>query len=214
MVDRGPEDEFVAKLAVVGVGGGGSNQVNRLAGSGVSAPTIAINTDVKHLNMIKADKKLLIGKEITRGLGAGGFPEVGMKCAEASQTEIMEAISGYDMVFVSAGMGGGTGGGAAPVVAKLAKEQGALVVAFVTYPLALERSRRAKADWALEQLRKNADTTILIENDRLLSYAPNLPIEKAFELVDNIATNAIKGIADTVMLPSLINLDLLTCAPC
>ncbi len=207
MVDRGLEDEFVAKLAVVGVGGGGSNQVNRLYGTGTKAPTIAINTDVKHLNMIHADKKLLIGKEITRGLGAGGFPEVGMKCAEASQTEIMEAISGYDMVFISAGMGGGTGGGAAPIVAKLAKEQGSLVVAFVTYPFALERSRRAKADWSLEQLRKNADTTILIENDRLLSYAPNLPIEKAFELVDNIATNAIKGISDTVMLPSLINLD-------
>jgi cell division protein FtsZ len=202
------QDEFVAKLAVVGVGGGGSNQINRLYASGIkSAKTIAINTDVKHLNIVKADKKLLIGKEITRGLGAGGFPEIGMKCAEASQAEIAEAISGYDMVFVSAGMGGGTGGGAAPIIAKIAKEQGSLVVAFVTYPFALERSRRAKADWSLEQLSRNADTTIIIENDRLLSYAPNLPIEKAFELVDNIAANAVKGIADTVMMPSLINLD-------
>ena len=111
------------------------------------------------------------------------------------------------MVFIAAGMGGGTGGGAAPVVAKLAREMGALVVAFVTYPFAVERNRKNKADWSLQQLGKYADTTVVIENDRLLSYAPNLPMDKAFELIDSVACNAVKGIADTLMLPSLINLD-------
>ncbi len=206
--DMDEMDLFKARIAVVGAGGQGSNLVNRLYNNGLkSATTIAVNTDAKHLNMIKADKKLLIGKEITKGLGAGGFPEVGMKCAEASQNEILEAIKGYDMIFVSAGMGGGTGGGSAPVVAKLAKEEGALVVGFVTWPFALERSRKAKAEWSLEQLGRHTDTTIIVENDRLLSYAPNLPVEKSFELVDNIAYNAVKGITDVISLPSLINID-------
>lgn len=206
--DMDDEEFFKAKIAVVGAGGQGCNLVNRLYNNGLkSARTIAVNTDAKHLNMINADKKLLIGKEITRGLGAGGFPEVGMKAAEASQNEILEAIKGYDMVFVSAGMGGGTGGGSAPVIAKLAKEEGALVIGFVTYPFSLERSRRVKADWSLDQLRKNSDTTIIVENDRLLAYAPNLPVEKSFELIDNIAYNAVKGITDVITLPSLINVD-------
>ncbi|HUC39052.1 MAG TPA: cell division protein FtsZ [Candidatus Acidoferrum sp.] len=201
-------DEFVAKLAVVGVGGQGTNLVNRLHTQGIrSAATVSLNTDAKHLSIVSADKKILIGKQITHGLGAGGFPEVAEKCADASKDEILKAIEGYDMVFVAAGMGGGTGGGAAPVVARLAKETGALVVAFVTYPFALERSRKNKADWSLQQLNKYADTTIVIENDRVLSYAPNLPMERAFELVDSVACNAVKGIADTIMLPSLINLD-------
>ena len=202
------DEEFVAKLAIVGLGGMGSNLVNRLYNSGIkSATTIALNTDAKHLNIIKAHKKMLIGKELTKGLGAGGYPELGQKCAEASKNEIMEAISGYDMIFLAAGMGGGTGGGAIPTVAQMAREQGSLVVAFVTYPFSLERSRKQKADWGIQQLIKNADTTIIIENDRLLQYAPNLQIEKAFELADSVATNAVRGIADTIMLPSLINLD-------
>ncbi len=207
LADQGEED-FIAKLAVVGVGGQGTNLVNRLYNSGIrSAVTISINTDSKHLNMVKADKKLLLGKSITHGLGAGGFPEVAMKCAEADSNEITKLLEGYDMIFVTAGMGGGTGGGAGPSIARIAKETGALVVAFVTYPFALERSRRVKADWSIEQMSKYADTTIVIENDRLLSYAPNLPMDKAFELIDNVACNAVKGIADTIMLPSLINLD-------
>ena len=201
-------EEYVAKLAVVGVGGQGCNLVNRLYGGGIkSADTLMLNTDAKHLSIVNADKKILIGRNITKGLGAGGFPEVAEKCADASKDEIANAISGYDMVFVAAGMGGGTGGGAAPVVARIAHEQGALVVAFVTYPFSIERSRKNKADWSLAQLGKYADTTVVIENDRVLSYAPNLPMEKAFELVDSVACNAVKGIADTIMLPSLINLD-------
>jgi len=204
----GDDDLYQAKLAIVGLGGAGSNLINRIYHSGIkSATTIALNTDAKHLNMIGAHKKLLMGREITHGLGAGGFPEVGMKCADASRKEILGAIEGYDLVFLAAGMGGGTGGGAIPIVAQMAREQGALVVAFVTYPFSLERSRKQKADWGLEQLVKNADTTVVIENDKLLSYAPNLQVEKAFELIDNVALNAVKGIADTIMLPSLINLD-------
>jgi cell division protein FtsZ len=204
----GDEDLYQAKLAIAGLGGAGSNLINRIYNSGIkSATTIALNTDAKHLNMIGAHKKILMGKEITHGLGAGGFPEVGMKCADASRREIQDALSGYDLVFLAAGMGGGTGGGSIPLVAQMAREQGSLVVAFVTYPFSLERSRKVKADWGLEQLIKNADTTVVIENDKLLSYAPNLQVEKAFELIDNVALNAVRGIADTIMLPSLINLD-------
>ncbi|MCL5122795.1 MAG: cell division protein FtsZ [Candidatus Marsarchaeota archaeon] len=201
-------EEFSSKFAVVGCGGEGSNQVNRLFNSGIkSAETIAINTDAKHLGITNAHKRLLIGKDITRGLGSGGYVELAAKAAEASLSDIQNAISGYDLVFLCAGMGGGTGGGVAPIVARTAREMGAVVVAFVTYPFALERNRKEKADWSLMQLNKNTDTTIIVENDRLLSYAPNLPMEKAFEIIDNITANAVKGITDTIKFPSLINLD-------
>ncbi len=201
-------DAFTPRIAVVGVGGQGCNLVNRLYTNGIkSADTIAVNTDLAHLNMIRAHKKLLIGKEITNGLGAGGFPEVAAKCADLSREDIAKALEGYNLVFVAAGMGGGTGTGAAPIVAKIAREQGATVIGTVTYPFALERSRRVKAEWGIQQLSKEADAVIVIENDRLLSYVPNLPMEKAFEVVDNITGNAVKGIADTITLPSLINLD-------
>ncbi len=208
MYDQGADGDFVAKLAVVGAGGQGCNLVNRLYTTGIkSATTIALNTDANHLNIVHAHKKLLIGGALTRGLGAGGFPEVGAKAADASREEIRKAVTGYNLVFIAAGMGGGTGGGSAPIIAEIARDEGALVVAFVTYPFALERSRRKKADWSIEQLSKQADTTVIIENDRLLSYAPNLPMEKAFDLIDSIASNAVRGIADTITIPSLINLD-------
>jgi cell division protein FtsZ len=208
MADQFDYDSFAPRVAVVGVGGQGSNLVNRLFGYGIkSADTIALNTDIGHLNMIKAHKKILIGKQITQGLGAGGFPEVAAKCADISRNEIIDAISGYNLIFIAAGMGGGTGTGAAPLVARMARETGATVIATVTYPFALERSRKLKADWGLQQLEKEADCTIVVENDKLLSYVPNLPIERAFELVDNVTGNAVKGIADCITLPSLINLD-------
>jgi cell division protein FtsZ len=201
-------DSFTPRIAVVGVGGQGSNLVNRLFNYGIkSADTIAVNTDIGHLNMIKSNKKLLIGREITNGLGAGGFPEVAAKCADVSRADLERVLEGYNLVFVAAGMGGGTGTGAAPIVARVARELGSVVVATVTYPFSLERSRRFKADWGLEQLNKEADSTIVIENDKLLSYVPNLPIERAFEVVDNVTGNAVKGIADCITLPSLINLD-------
>ncbi|MEM0148806.1 MAG: cell division protein FtsZ [Candidatus Micrarchaeaceae archaeon] len=209
MVAENANDEFTPKIAVVGVGGQGSNLVTRLFNSGMqSADIIAMNTDLAHLNSVtRAHKKILLGKEITNGLGAGGYPEVAAKCADASRAEIEKALEGYDLVFVCAGMGGGTGTGAAPVIARIAKEQGSTVIGAVTYPFALERSRKQKADWGINMLLKEVDTLIPIENDKLLSYVPNLPIEKAFALVDNIVGNAVKGIADTIMLPSLINLD-------
>ncbi|MEM0074391.1 MAG: cell division protein FtsZ [Candidatus Micrarchaeaceae archaeon] len=208
MPDEFDYDSFTPKVAVVGVGGQGSNLVNRLYANGIkSADTIAINTDLAHLNMIKASKKLLIGKEITNGLGAGGFPEVAARCADISRDEIEKVLEGYNLVFVAAGMGGGTGTGASPLVARIAKEAGATVIGTVTYPFSLERSRKVKAEWGIQQLSKEADAVIVIENDKLLSYVPNLPMEKAFEIVDNITGNAVKGIADTIMLPSLINLD-------
>lgn len=208
MVDQFDYDAFTPKIAVVGVGGQGSNLVNRLFGYGIkSADTIAVNTDLGHLNMIKANKKILIGKEITNGLGAGGFPEVAAKCADVSRGELEQALEGYNLVFVAAGMGGGTGTGAASVVAKVAREMGATVVGTVTFPFALERSRKQKAEWGLDKLTKEADSVIVIENDKLLSYVPNLPIERAFELVDNVTGNAVKGISDCITLPSLINLD-------
>jgi cell division protein FtsZ len=197
-----------SNFAVVGVGGRGSNLVHRLNMKGIkSADTIAINTDAKHLNMITAQKKLLIGRDLTRGLGAGGFPEIAAKCADASRSEIMDSLSKYDMIFLAAGLGGGTGTGAAPIIAQMAKEMGILVMSFVTYPFSIERSRMAKADWALDGLTKNSDTTIVIENDKLLSYAPNLPMERSFELIDDITVNAVRGIADAIKVPSMINLD-------
>jgi cell division protein FtsZ len=201
-------DSFTPKTLVVGVGGQGSNLINRLSSYGMkSADTLALNTDLAHLNMIRAGKKILIGKALTNGLGAGGFPEVGAKCADASRNEIADAISGYDLIFVAAGMGGGTGTGAAPVVAQIAKEQGATVISAVTYPFALERSRKLKAEWGIEELSKHADTILVIENDKLLSYVPNLPMDKALETVDNVTGNAVKSIADAITLPSMINID-------
>ncbi len=208
MANQFDYDAFSPRTAVVGVGGQGSNLVNRLFSHNIkSADTIAVNTDLGHLNMIKAHKKILIGKDITSGLGAGGFPEVAAKCADMSRGEIEKALEGYNLVFVAAGMGGGTGTGAAPTVAKIAREMGATVIATVTFPFNLERSRKQKAEWGLENLQKQADCVIVIENDKLLQYVPNLPIERAFELVDNITGNAVKGIADAITLPSLINLD-------
>lgn len=207
-MDDFASENYLPRLAVIGAGGQGCNLVNRLYKAGIkSATTIAVNTDVKHLDIVGAHRKMLLGKQITKGLGAGGFPEIGAKAAEASKEDIRAAIQGNNMIFIAAGMGGGTGGGSAPVIAQIAKDEGMLVVAFVTYPFALERSRKNRADWSISQLTKAADTTIIIENDKILKYAPNLPMEKAFELIDSIACNAVRGISDTITLPSLINLD-------
>jgi cell division protein FtsZ len=197
------------KIVTIGVGGAGNNTVNRLLKVGVKGTElVAVNTDVTHFKIVDDRiKKILIGKTITKGLGAGGDPNVGVKAAEVDRQVLEEVLSGAQLVFLCAGMGGGTGTGAAPVVAKIAREMGSTVIATVTYPFSLERSRRNKADWGIEQLSKEADCAIVIENDKLLEYVPNLPMEKAFELSDNITGNAVKGIADTITLPSLINLD-------
>jgi len=196
------------RIAVLGVGGAGCNCVNRIFQNNIkSARTVAINTDGKHLNMVGAHKKILLGKTITRGLGAGGDTNIAKKCAEVDHDMLEKEIGENELAFICAGMGGGTGGGAAPVIAKIAKEQGAIVVAMVTYPFALERVRLKKAQTSLQELVKVCDTVVVIDNNRLASYVPNLPVTKAFELADSITTRAVTGISDTIMFPSLINVD-------
>jgi cell division protein FtsZ len=202
------EENAQVRIAVIGVGGAGCNCVNRIFSGGIkSASTMAVNTDGKHLNMIGAHKKILIGRTITKGLGAGGDVNLAKKCAEVDKEMLKREIGDNELIFLVAGMGGGTGGGAAPVVAQIAKEQGAIVVAMVTYPFALERVRIKKAQQSLQELVKVCDTVVVIDNNRLAAYVPNLPINKAFELADSITTRAVVGISDTIMFPSLINVD-------
>lgn len=196
------------RIAVIGVGGAGCNTINRMMTTGVkNATTIAINTDQLQLKTMTAHKKLMIGASITKGLGAGGFPEVAEKCAEMSRDKLREVIGENELVFLAAGMGGGTGTGAAPIVAQIAKEQGAIVVSIVTVPFALERARLKKAEWGLKRLTGACDTTIVIDNNRLVNYVPNLPINDAFNLADAITGKAVRGITETITMPSMMNID-------
>lgn len=196
------------KIAIVGCGGAGNNTINRLYNMGVSgAETIAINTDKQHLDMIQADKKILVGKSLTRGLGAGGYPEMGRRAAELARGTLEEVLKDTDLVFVTAGMGGGTGTGTAPVVAEIAKQQDAIVVGMVSSPFRVERARAIKAEEGLETLRGAADTVIVLDNNRLLDYVPNLPIEQAFSVMDQLISETVKGISETITQASLINLD-------
>ena len=196
------------RIAIIGCGGAGNNTVNRLYNIGVDgADTIAINTDKQHLKMIEADTKILVGKSLTQGLGAGGDPSMGERATEMAQGTIKEVLGDADLVFVTAGMGGGTGTGAAPVVSKIAKEQGAIVVGMVSTPFNVERARTVKAEEGLEKLRGEADSIIVLDNNRLLDYVPNLPIGKAFSVMDQIIAETVKGISETITQPSLINLD-------
>ncbi len=202
------EDFGTPKIVVVGCGGGGNNTVNRLYNIGVAgADTIAINTDKIHLDITQADKKILIGKSLTRGLGAGGFPEVGKRAAELARGTLEEVLKNANLVFVTAGMGGGTGTGVAPVVAQIAKDQGAIVIGMVTSPFRVERARMIKAEEGLDDLRNSADTVIVLDNNRLLDYVPNLPIDQAFSVMDQLISETVKGISETITQPSLINLD-------
>ncbi len=197
------------KIVVVGSGGAGCNSINRLARAGVKgAELIAINTDRLHLTTISESvKKVLIGASITRGLGAGGYPEIGMKAADVSREALEKILGGADLVFLTCGMGGGTGTGSAPVIAEIAKKTGAIVISIVTYPFALERARLEKADQGLESLKRQADTIIVIDNNRLVQIVPNLPIDQAFNVADEIIARAVRGITETITTPSLINLD-------
>ena len=195
-------------ICVVGCGGAGNNTVNRLYNIGVEgAETIAINTDKQHLQMIEADTKILVGKSLTNGLGAGGDPSMGQRATEMARGTLKDILEDVDLCFVTAGMGGGTGTGAAPVTAKIAKEQGAIVVGMVSMPFDVERARTDKAHQGLENLRSEADSTIVLDNNRLLDYVPNLPIGKAFSVMDQIIAETVKGISETITQPSLINLD-------
>ena len=201
---------YLAVIKVVGVGGGGSNAVNRMIDAGVrGVEFIAVNTDAQALTGCDADVKIHIGGTITRGLGAGAEPRVGREAAEESREELKEAVRGADMVFVTAGEGGGTGTGAAPVIAQIAREQGALTVGVVTRPFAFEGKQRSRrAEEGIEALRQQVDSVIIIPNDRLLEVVDrNTSIVDAFNMADDILRQGVQGITDLITVPGLINLD-------
>ncbi|MCI4125990.1 cell division protein FtsZ [Bacillus haynesii] len=200
----------LASIKVIGVGGGGNNAVNRMIENDVQGVEfIAVNTDAQALNLSKAETKMQIGAKLTRGLGAGANPEVGKKAAEESKEQIEEALKGADMVFVTAGMGGGTGTGAAPVIAQIAKDLGALTVGVVTRPFTFEgRKRQLQAAGGISAMKEAVDTLIVIPNDRLLEIVDkNTPMLEAFREADNVLRQGVQGISDLIATPGLINLD-------
>ncbi len=198
-----------ATIKVVGCGGGGNNTVNRMSEVGIiGVETIAVNTDAQDLLYTTANKKILIGRELTKGLGAGSEPRLGEEAARENEADIKKTLQNCDMVFVTCGLGGGTGTGSAPVVAEVAKKLGALTVGVVTMPFSMEGHRRYEnAVIGLEKLEQVADTLIVIPNDKLLELAPELPLHTAFKVADEILTNAVKGIAELVTKAGLVNLD-------
>jgi len=211
------DDEEISKIAaqldvcikIIGCGGGGSNTVNRCVEAGISgAQLCAINTDAKHLLAIHAPKKILIGKNITRGLGAGAIPQVGEAAARENEREIRDFLNGANIVFVTAGMGGGTGTGSAHFAARLAKEMKALTIGVVTLPFAAEGELRMEnAMDGLERLRRLCDTTIVIPNDKLLELVPKLPVDAAFKVADEVLMQTIRGLTEIITKPGLVNLD-------
>lgn len=205
------ENEFAgAKIKVIGVGGGGGNAVNRMINEKVQGVDfIVANTDLQALNASKAQTKIQLGPKLTKGLGAGSNPEVGDKAAQESEEQIQKALEGADMVFITAGMGGGTGTGAAPVIAKIAKDSGALTVGVVTRPFSFEGPRRAKfATEGLEELKSNVDTLIIVANNRLLEMIDKkTPMMEAFKEADNVLRQGVQGISDLIVTPGYINLD-------
>ena len=198
-----------AKIKVIGVGGGGGNSLSRMREIGIKGgELIAINTDAQDLLYANADQKILIGKELTQGLGAGSNPKIGHEAAKESESEIKKKMAGSDMVFITCGLGGGTGTGAAPVIANLAKKQGALTIGVVTLPFTIEGMKRIEnAMNGLESMESVVDTLIVIPNDKLLELAPDLPLHTAFKIADEILTNAVKGTTELVTTSGLVNLD-------
>ena len=196
-------------IFVVGAGGAGNNTISRLNEMGIEgATTIAVNTDAQDLFYSQSAKKILLGRQTSKGLGAGGEPSVGEECAEESEDEIRNELEGADMVFVTCGLGGGTGTGSAPIIAKIAKKLGALTVAVATLPFSAEGiKRRENAEQGLEKLQESADTVIIIPNDKLLEVAPNLPLNKAFMVSDEILGRAVKGITELITKKGLVSLD-------
>jgi cell division protein FtsZ len=201
--------KHTAKIKVVGIGGGGNNSLSRMREIGIKGgELIAINTDAQDLLYTNADQKILIGRELTQGLGAGSNPKVGAEAAKESESEIKKKLAGADMVFITCGLGGGTGTGAAPVVASIAKKQGSLTIGIVTLPFTIEgRKRIENAMEGLERLESVVDTLIVIPNDKLLELAPELPLQTAFKIADEILTNAVKGTTELVTCTGLVNLD-------
>jgi len=200
----------MATIKVVGVGGAGNNGVNRMVETGLkSVEFISVNTDRQHLHKAKANKKIQIGEKLTRGLGAGANPEVGKCSAEESKTEIAEALKGADMVFITAGMGGGTGTGAAPIVAEVSKEMGILTVGVVTKPFPFEGKRRMmQAEAGIEELRQNVDTLIVVPNEKLLQVVEKqTSIMEAFKMSDDVLRQGVQGISDLITIPGLVQID-------
>ena len=209
-IQRMPDTEGNALIRVVGVGGGGNNAVNRMISENISGVDfIAINTDQQALMASQARQRVAIGERTTRGLGSGGKPEIGTKSAEESMEELHELLQGSDMVFVTACMGGGTGTGASPIVAKVAREQGALTIGVVTKPFSFEGNQRMRAaETGIEQLKEHVDTLIVIPNDRLLETADRrLSLVDSFKLADDVLRQGIQGISELITVPGLINLD-------
>jgi len=197
-----------ANIKVIGVGGAGNNMASWLYKKGIKgAEIIVCNTDQQHLNISEADVKFLIGRNVTKGLGCGGFPAKGTEAAQEAVNEIKEVLKGTDMIFVCAGMGGGTGTGAAPFIANIAKDTGSIVIGTVTMPFKIERARIDKAEFGLQQLRQVSDTVIVIDNNRLVNIAGNLPIQQAFSVANELIATMIRGIVETISVPSLVNLD-------
>ena len=197
------------KISIIGCGGGGSNTVRRMHQGGVEdVKLIAANTDARHLLSIQAHHKILMGRNMTKGLGSGSLPEIGQRAAEESENDLWQYVDGQNIVFIVAGMGGGTGTGAAPIVADLAKRAGALTIGVVTLPFKAEGTvRMANAIKGLERLKEKCDTTIVLQNDRLLELVPKLPLEAAFRVTDEVLMQSIRGITDALTKPGLVNID-------
>ncbi len=205
-----PEIETFAKIKVVGVGGAGGNALKRMIDSDIKGVEfVAVNTDAQDLHHSQAEHKVHLGKNLTRGLGAGMNPEVGRKAAEESKEEVYQAVNGSHMIFITAGMGGGTGSGASPVIAQAAKESGALTVAVVTKPFVFEGIQRKRiAEAAFEELKKNVDTIITIPNDKILNIIDrNTPVLEAFAMIDDVLRQGVQGISDLITTPGLVNVD-------
>src|SRR3989338_8898777 len=197
------------RIKVIGCGGAGNNTINRMTEVGIKGiETVAINTDAQDLLYTTCDKKLLIGKQLTNGLGAGSNPKMGEESAKENEADLKKLLEGCDMIFITCGLGGGTGTGSAPVAAEVAKKLGALVVGIITMPFMMEGHRRYEnAVIGLEKMEQTVDTLIVIPNDKLLELAPDLPLHTAFKVADEILTNAVKGIAELVTKAGLVNLD-------
>lgn len=203
--------DYVAKIKVIGVGGGGGNAISRMQEDFEirSVDFVAINTDAQDLDYCKAKHKIYIGKNLTRGLGTGMNPELGRQAAEETRSEIVEALKGADLVFITAGLGGGTGSGASPIIAEVAREQGALTVAVVTKPFAFEGAQRSRiAQEAMLKLKEKVDTLIVVPNDRIFSVIKkDTPVLKAFEFIDDVLRYSVQGIAELIAMPGIVNVD-------
>ena len=208
MASEGIRQPGYCRIVVVGIGGAGNNTVTRLMEMGVTgAECMAINTDALHLSASRAHQKILIGEKLTKGLGVGGDPKLGRVAIEESRKRVEDLLSDVDIAFITAGLGGGTGTGAAPVVAEIARRKGAITVGVVTTPFRIEKGRMEYAATALTEMRRHCDTVVVIDNNKLMQLVPQLPINEAFRVADQVLANMIKGIVETISAPSLINLD-------